>query len=519
MNQIGEGEFSLDKLPKSVKVRSTCNPCQQAKIRCSHERPSCKRCQKHNLECVYSISRRLGRPAKKRDPALGTCITTQGGSDGQPNKKTRGPKKKKVKEEPMPDNGLQEHSSSPEEKPLFDNISFSHGHFDNISVEDPILQTPTFLDIATTAPFPLSDNVDMASDSWLHEFMSNPFTESTQERGFLGPFEGNDVDADGPPARMSMNTDSLPESVSEATPEPCDLPSSSSYFTTANGYLTQCELMSGSAQGILQGNPVYTEHLNQETLSWSQPLSTLGEDFSTEPSNLFPQITISKRAHDFGFPEDEINVNSNGLARSCPSQNHEQAVQDLFRVNFCTSRTSPLIPIDSILTCQRVLQQLTETIIQCRICSRTRVNILMVAIVSIDNLITTLDRITSAESDVVDQLFPECFNPLVHDYRSDSTLTNHARRYKGGNMQLRTQMDACPLIIGGFFVPSEEKLLFVKRVLHSRLSGLLRTVHRIQLCTQESLPSSASTGRLDMMRTADQRLRLIIMKLNMLMRP
>lgn len=54
-------------LPKSVKVRSTCNACQQAKIRCSHEKPSCRRCQKHRIDCIYSVSRRLGRPAKKKE--------------------------------------------------------------------------------------------------------------------------------------------------------------------------------------------------------------------------------------------------------------------------------------------------------------------------------------------------------------------------------------------------------------------------------------------------------------------
>lgn len=54
-------------LPKSVKVRSTCNACQQAKIRCSHEKPSCRRCQKHKIDCIYSVSRRLGRPAKKKE--------------------------------------------------------------------------------------------------------------------------------------------------------------------------------------------------------------------------------------------------------------------------------------------------------------------------------------------------------------------------------------------------------------------------------------------------------------------
>jgi hypothetical protein len=62
---------SAGKLPKSVKVRSTCNACQQAKIRCSHEKPSCRRCQKHKIDCIYSVSRRLGRPAKKKEPRPG----------------------------------------------------------------------------------------------------------------------------------------------------------------------------------------------------------------------------------------------------------------------------------------------------------------------------------------------------------------------------------------------------------------------------------------------------------------
>ena len=67
---------STGQLPKSVKVRSTCNACQQAKIRCSHEKPSCRRCQKHKIECIYSISRRLGRPAKKKENrAMGTEST------------------------------------------------------------------------------------------------------------------------------------------------------------------------------------------------------------------------------------------------------------------------------------------------------------------------------------------------------------------------------------------------------------------------------------------------------------
>jgi hypothetical protein len=65
-------ETSTKKSPQSngqllpnQKMRTTCNACQQAKIRCSHTYP-CERCESHGYECVYSISQPLGRPAKKK---------------------------------------------------------------------------------------------------------------------------------------------------------------------------------------------------------------------------------------------------------------------------------------------------------------------------------------------------------------------------------------------------------------------------------------------------------------------
>jgi hypothetical protein len=362
----------------------------------------------------------------------------------------------------------------------------------------------------------VSDNIDMSSDSWLHEFMSNPFTDPIQDRGFLDTFGENEIKVDDTPAKMSIDLDNLPaqsDSFSDATSEAQDLPSSS-YYAGANPCFTNSEPFSTSAQGMFQSATASLGHIKQDSFSWQQPLSGLGSDFAAESPSLFPQVKATKRPHEYSFSDDEFKAGINGMSNARQCQTHEQAVWDLNRVNICASRTGPSVAIDSILTCQRVLQQLTETILQCRNCSRTRVNILMVVIVSIDSLINTLDTITFAESDVIDRLFPEYFNPLVRDYRSESAT----RRYKGGSMQLRTQLEACPLIIGGFRVPQEEKFQFVKRVLQSRLSGLLGTVHRIRLCTQESLGPSAR-GRLDMMRGTDQRLKSVIMKLNMMARP
>ena len=115
-------------LPKSVKVRSTCNACQQAKIRCGHEKPACRRCQKQRIQCVYSMSRRLGRPAKKLSQG------GQGGSsreerrdgpDGEKKNKTeKSTKKKSVdhsrKSSDAPSTGAPSSSSS--------SSSYHHAH-------------------------------------------------------------------------------------------------------------------------------------------------------------------------------------------------------------------------------------------------------------------------------------------------------------------------------------------------------------------------------------------------------
>jgi hypothetical protein len=64
-NSTGSSHQSNDQLLPNQKLRTTCNACQQAKIRCSHSHP-CDRCVSHGFECVYSISQPLGRPAKKK---------------------------------------------------------------------------------------------------------------------------------------------------------------------------------------------------------------------------------------------------------------------------------------------------------------------------------------------------------------------------------------------------------------------------------------------------------------------
>lgn len=46
---------------KTAKLRASCDACNEAKVRCSKDKPSCTRCVSHGTGCVYSPSQRAGK--------------------------------------------------------------------------------------------------------------------------------------------------------------------------------------------------------------------------------------------------------------------------------------------------------------------------------------------------------------------------------------------------------------------------------------------------------------------------
>jgi hypothetical protein len=45
-----------------MKLKDSCDLCSAAKVRCTKEKPACKRCSKFGYRCFYSPARRVGRP-------------------------------------------------------------------------------------------------------------------------------------------------------------------------------------------------------------------------------------------------------------------------------------------------------------------------------------------------------------------------------------------------------------------------------------------------------------------------
>ncbi|KAF7560405.1 hypothetical protein G7046_g3740 [Stylonectria norvegica] len=56
--------------PDDKKLRSSCDACGTAKVKCDRGQPVCNRCEDLGLSCVYGPSRKIGKPRRKR-PAAG----------------------------------------------------------------------------------------------------------------------------------------------------------------------------------------------------------------------------------------------------------------------------------------------------------------------------------------------------------------------------------------------------------------------------------------------------------------
>ncbi|KAH8799114.1 hypothetical protein F5884DRAFT_812744 [Xylogone sp. PMI_703] len=57
------------------KIRTACDACQDAKVRCGREKPTCRRCENQGRTCIYSHARPLGRPRKVNSASSVTSAT------------------------------------------------------------------------------------------------------------------------------------------------------------------------------------------------------------------------------------------------------------------------------------------------------------------------------------------------------------------------------------------------------------------------------------------------------------
>lgn len=61
---------------RKIKLKDSCDVCSASKVRCTKEKPVCKRCEKFGYHCLYSPARRVGRPYRPCS-TQSPVITTQ----------------------------------------------------------------------------------------------------------------------------------------------------------------------------------------------------------------------------------------------------------------------------------------------------------------------------------------------------------------------------------------------------------------------------------------------------------
>ncbi|KAJ6134723.1 hypothetical protein N7523_001045 [Penicillium sp. IBT 18751x] len=484
------------KLPKSVKVRSTCNSCQQAKIRCSHEKPSCRRCQKHKISCIYSISRRLGRPAKEKDP--GVRVDDQRSSSS-------------------PDMVLQqEHTKETR------NTTKSKGHRQSATsgtqprgVRAPVKTADdkfmSSIDMKKNEEELSALEVDFASETWLQELMSSRMNWSVGNFALQHPHQMDSLDT-------SHGYSECIGQVGSSVYQAADLLLMSPLMgqdpvMVHGGFDGDSNTFHHSVPDGQLGIPVGSEPSN---ISWAYDSNTAldgcvlsdswtinkvpSTSFLFEPTidyHPFESPNPSRDCEELSPAPQEYVDESQYLSCSC----YNQTIGELFRSS-TKADWRGLSSIDSILACQKELLMHTEAILQCKWCSQSeaQINLLMVVIVTIDSLLTSLDAAAPL------------YNPGAEEELSAMWSEDRRRVPIDVSEGFKSYKKVCPLLVGEFRVPTDDKMIFIRQLLHARLSMLMMMIRRIRTCMQQHLASALSRGRFLMIMETDRRLQLIMMK-------
>ncbi|OJJ88363.1 uncharacterized protein ASPGLDRAFT_700499 [Aspergillus glaucus CBS 516.65] len=62
--------------PRQAKLRSSCDACGAAKLKCDRGQPECVRCVSYGISCHYGLSRKMGKPRRDRIPPSSTTQTS-----------------------------------------------------------------------------------------------------------------------------------------------------------------------------------------------------------------------------------------------------------------------------------------------------------------------------------------------------------------------------------------------------------------------------------------------------------
>ncbi|KAJ5926104.1 hypothetical protein N7516_007877 [Penicillium verrucosum] len=354
---------SNGQLLPNQKMRTTCNACQQAKIRCSHTYP-CDRCEGHGYECVYSISQPLGRPAKRkttRPAAAGAVVKARRGEVEVVDRPTQRSAGEGTEANPSSEGA--EGAQGPESGPESNN-SIGLGAGTEVTPPEEDSQWPSFTALFSEVPENNTNgegvqdqDVVSANEAYTHH-VDPGFADTILASSFGG------TDGFG-----SFGGPRFPEPRVDYTTQ-CHAPQIASIHTSAPG--TQ-------AGSLFRGGAIYPFSLAPNAIQVSgtvqdpaRIMELPSNEIWDEPMETDSSQSLEPREIDFEtIPEDASSLHCN-----C----YDQAFSEVVRPDEAKGSNSVLLHLERV-------QQQGVVILQCPACcaSNARVNILTLLVMAIEN--------------------------------------------------------------------------------------------------------------------------------------
>ncbi|KAL7929946.1 cytochrome P450 [Trichoderma chlorosporum] len=439
---------------RAPKYRTSCDNCQTAKVKCGHEKPSCRRCSVHRVDCVYSLSRRMGRPRAKKvaaddsncrlptatepnDNEITKSITPE--TEAADNEATTLVAETPIVEVQSSEPPTSEHEQIPDSwVPLFDDLGQLGGAETMNKIDRTAQQENDSMDfLSTESPM---DLVEMAAFTGMPSFLDNMPSSlepqalaSTIPVGLFGshdmisfalPAVSTEADTDG-----SLPTQQ-PKPALELEPCRCQQPSKSS---------------KNDSMSVLGNKGQPSQQLHFSPILFQDANCSSREESSSSPSNASQASNLSSSFR----PSCEISSESSWRKTPTVLSQSQCDCMDTISQRISNLKaeqlSSTFMPIDCVLMLEKEIEESLTLLHKCKSCRLDSVVHLM-ALVSVRMMLDILQKTARRE-----------FMP-----KSQSIPNN--------------QYDDVALCIGGFKVPPRVRFRFFRKILQARFHKLATLV-------------------------------------------
>lgn len=514
---------------KEPRIRSTCNACQDAKVRCSRDKPICRRCQNQNRPCLYSYSQRLGRPP--RDATIGTDSREDSRSDDRERDRESVPVENGRGSEARAERGAGARAGEPgREGELTLNTgtgsqppSLFRGVSEERQPDVPGWDADTDIDMDTIykdSSLSIFSNNHNSSSLDFDQFFDSHNAIEQRSTSQKYPIEGNKNDFELDSALFGASHSELP-SLSSSVPT-SSMSFSSPQITPDSNPNAFAIFNANPRSPLTLSSTSYNNH-NNDTASYQRttiPKTSYSEsdilhasEFSfrrpvdEKASTLYHEssesiLTVTKPISEVGG--HARTGSRHGSQRKCYIQVLHR-LADLYELQHCNTSSTT---IDQVMEIEKDIREQIFDILDCRFCSIDGPRIFVLLGVVLENVVDLLEGISSAE-----MLHPpeSPASRLVFERDSHQNSSNIANSpQQSNNTSNLNPMSSTSLRLGAYEISGEEKSNLLKHIIHTRLQKLVGTIRKLHDHMHAKFqPANIKTGTM-MMVDIHRRLQAVI---------